>query len=325
MESASAEQPPAQTSSNAKPPPRKSQNPIACTLCRRRKIKCDRDFPCGSCQRAGAQCIPSLRQRIPRGRGGGRKANNTDGALLERIAKLEGLVKDIEAQEKPHDEMKGIDYVEQKPGITSQETSTDGLNRYMGSSFWATLSQEISGLKDVLEESSDDVEGDEDQSPESETLVPRRSISGFMFSPASSSDEPIYPTQHQSYIFCDVFLANVDSVIKILHAPSVRKYLQEGSPDLACSPGSNGLEALRFSIYYAATMSMSDEECKLRIGEERAPLLERYRTATEYALADADFVNTTELSTLQALVLYLVTSLPIEPAIANQVACTSLS
>jgi hypothetical protein len=44
----------------------------------------------------------------------------------------------------------------------------------------------------------------------------------------------------------------------------------------------------------------------MQIGEERSALLTRYRASVEVALAKADFLNTVELSTLQALAIFLV-------------------
>src|SRR5438046_1752551 len=66
----------------------------SCTLCRRRKIKCDRSDPCAPCVRAGAVCITPAPSRAPRGRKGGRR--KYDGELLDRIAKLESLVERFE-------------------------------------------------------------------------------------------------------------------------------------------------------------------------------------------------------------------------------------
>lgn len=66
----------------------------SCHLCRKRKIKCDRADPCSNCTRAGATCVSAAPSRAPRGRQGGRR--KVDSELLQRIAKLEGLVKDIE-------------------------------------------------------------------------------------------------------------------------------------------------------------------------------------------------------------------------------------
>ena len=293
------------------------RNP-SCTLCRRRKIKCDRIFPCSGCVRAGVECVPVIRSKLPRGRRGGREPR-ANGVLLERIIKLESLVKNIEAQDErllekdQANRANDFDDPRREGEYTTVpgKPSTEPLNKYLGTPFWVTLSQEISGLREVLDNSSndeDDVEDDHDSAPNSSAQWEQQhtSHSGFLISSNPSIPIIVRPTRHQMYIFCDSYLANVDPVFKVLHAPSLRKHLQEGSTELDCSPGPGGLDALRFSIYYAATISMSDGECRHRIGEDRHLLLARYRAATELALAQADFVNTVELSTLQALAIYLV-------------------
>jgi Fungal Zn(2)-Cys(6) binuclear cluster domain len=71
------------------------RNPTSCNLCRRRKIKCDRADPCSHCVRSKAECVSSVPSRAPRGRQGGRR--KLDGELLDRIAKLENLVRHFEA------------------------------------------------------------------------------------------------------------------------------------------------------------------------------------------------------------------------------------
>ena len=69
--------------------------PLSCQQCRRRKIKCDRGNPCSFCVRIDVQCIPHTPSHAPRGRQGGRPKNNEE--LLQRIAKLENLVQEIES------------------------------------------------------------------------------------------------------------------------------------------------------------------------------------------------------------------------------------
>ena len=291
----------------------------SCTLCRRRKIKCDRSLPCGNCQRTGAECVPYTPSRAPRGRQGGRKRKRDDGELLERLAKLEGMVKDIEGQEIATSFQQDKTVSDQipsfKPLNADEPTSVPvrGMDKYMASSFWVNLTEEIKGLKDVLGGSSnDDEDNDDGRTPVSGSSISGRqhtlssNHSGFVLSHVALSENSVDPTQHQVYTLCDVYLANVDPVFKLLHGPSLRKYLQENATELDGSPGPGGLEALRFAIYYVAITSLADGECKHRIGEDKGILLIRYRAATESALAKADFINTVEISTLQALAIYLV-------------------
>lgn len=258
---------------------------------------------------------------------------------MQRIAKLEGLVKNVEG----NSEGQGMTPERMDPspilGVredTSQMAIPDmhgpskasssgagsgngsrtpglGLGRYLGTSFWVTLSEEINGLKDVLNSSSDEDDEVEDRQTPPSSLsslggqhLQQANDSGFVISPTSSVECPANPTPHQLYALCDIYLNNVDPIFKVLHAPSLRRYLQEGATILDCSPGFRGLGALRFAICYAATVSMTDGECRSRIGEERAVLMAKYRAGTEIALANADLVNTVEMSTLQAMTIYLV-------------------
>ncbi len=311
------------------------QPTASCTVCRRRKVRCDRGVPCGNCKRAGEDCVPTIPSHAPRGRQGGRK-RRTDGELLERITKLEGLLRKIEGNP---DEDKvtsmhptatpAVDLREGSPqavvldgqsrgacNISTNHTSQNpesGLDRYLGTSFWLTLSEEIGGLKDILNGSSDqEDEAEDEQTPPSSLSSPgtqqlnEANHSCFIFSPRSLVENPCDPTPHQLYSFCEIYLNNVDPVFKILHAPSLRRYLQEGAKELDCSPGARGLEALKFAICFAATTSMTDGECRNRIGEDRLVLMATYRAGTELALARADLVNTVEMSTLQAMTIYLV-------------------
>ncbi|MCJ1400147.1 hypothetical protein MMC11_003351 [Xylographa trunciseda] len=289
-----------------------------------------------NCARYGVECVPSIPSQAPRGRKGGRK-RRTDNELLERIAKLEGLVKNVEGNLDEHgmaprrtnyassvgieEELSqtvipdGQDRSEGSSNGTTgyqSQNSVAGLNRYLATSFWTTLAEEIKGLKDVLNCSSDE----EDEGEDKQTIAPRLSSlerqhiqqandSGFVVSSFTPVENSGNPTPHQLYTFCEIYLTNVDPVFKILHAPSLRRYLQEGAAKLDCSPGSRGLEALKFAVCYAAIVSMTDEECRNRIGEDRAVLITKYRAGVELGLAKADFVNTVEMSTLQALTIYL--------------------
>lgn len=293
----------------------------SCTLCRGRKVKCDRKFPCGSCIRAGVECVPVARSILPRGRQGGRKTKS-EGVLLERIVKLERLVKNFETQgglPSAADNFRWSNEVHSSQWSGRELTAatpptSEALKRYVGSSFWVSLTEEISELKGVLDDSSheEDADIDDDNTPNifEASQQPQKNHSGFIFPTKLSTDGLIQPTSHQIYILCEVYLANVDPVFKVLHAPSLRKYLQEGSEELECSPGRRGLESLKWAIYFSATLSLSDGECQHRLGAPKNSLLSIYRLSTENALAEADFINTVEMSTLQALSIYLVREFP---------------
>jgi hypothetical protein len=76
--------------------PRRNRIQLSCINCRQKKVKCDRADPCSRCVRLGVICVSSTPSGAPRGRNGGRRKVNHE--LLDRIAKLENLVRGIEGR-----------------------------------------------------------------------------------------------------------------------------------------------------------------------------------------------------------------------------------
>lgn len=70
---------------------------------------------------------------------------------------------------------------------------------------------------------------------------------------------------------------------------------------------SRSTEAQLFAIYTAAVTSTDEETCLRLLGESRTALLSRFSRATKQALNNAEFLRSTNICTLQALTLYLVT------------------
>ena len=165
-------------------------------------------------------------------------------------------------------------------------------------------------MREVLGQPSDDEDDESQQTPNSNLPGPDHGQSSFaIYSPEflpSMESALEHPTRSQIHSLYASFITNVDPLIKLLHGPSLRRYLIEGAENLDCSPGPTGWDALKFAIYYSTTTSLTPEECLERLREEKTVLLPRFRSGTEFALAKADFVNTEEVSALQALVLYLV-------------------
>ena len=67
---------------------------LSCDFCRQRKTKCDKvEGGCSNCKRAGIKCNMPTRQRLPRGRNGGR--TKVDAELKARVGRLESLVRSL--------------------------------------------------------------------------------------------------------------------------------------------------------------------------------------------------------------------------------------
>ena len=113
---------------------------LSCKLCQRRKVGCDKGDPCATCRRAGVKCEYSIRQRLPRGRSGGRKKADTE--LKERIGRLEAIITSLGPVTGARENMPA-----QAPSEThsrpAEATSDRDMTRYLGSSFWESLSSEV--------------------------------------------------------------------------------------------------------------------------------------------------------------------------------------
>ncbi|KAF4637676.1 hypothetical protein G7Y89_g399 [Cudoniella acicularis] len=98
-------------------------------------------------------------------------------------------------------------------------------------------------------------------------------------------------------------IESVEPICKVLHIPSTFKMVEMASqqPSMA----SKADECLLFAIYHFAVFSMMEEECTKKFGQSRAMLMQRYHFATRQALVNASFLKTTEISIMQALVLFL--------------------
>lgn len=160
-------------------------NPRSCVTCRRRKVKCDKKHPCTNCTKARIECIFPAPGRAPR-----KARKPPDAELLDRLRKLEGMVKTlggaaadddkaqtdevettVDAQEensypRVNNEVKepvarGENECSKYARYLPPEDKTvagletrfgrlvvdEGRSRYINSSFWASLSNEVMSEK----------------------------------------------------------------------------------------------------------------------------------------------------------------------------------
>ncbi|KAI0151664.1 hypothetical protein GGR57DRAFT_179136 [Xylariaceae sp. FL1272] len=309
--------------------------PLSCTQCRARKLKCDKDSPCHNCVRSGSECIFPARKRVQRPR----KTKNAE--LLQRLNRLESIVgkvglsglEEADSQSKdasaspPEDaapklhpavesaveDSAGQDATYDFKGASKSKTTDAAASKYMSGDFWSRLCDEVGGLKQALEHSTDsEDEGEQPvQEPSPESAGGRSSTSmsspGMIFgSPQSIGQQTnSHPSPHHIRYLVATYFRNVDMHLKILHRPTISDALYELAdyPNTA-SDLSPEQESLFFAIYYSAIASLSPIECNLNLGRSRADLAADYQAGIERALARADYLNNTSLETLQALTLY---------------------
>ena len=160
-----------------------------------------------------------------------------------------------------------------------------------------------------LNATSEEEDEEDDMNQASATTSPP-SQSEFLFNSTSSSTDT--PSQHPSAehitLLFNLYFTNVDPIYKILHKPTLELFVEDALKDLGNIPGGRPMEALMFAIYFASISSLSKELCVALFREERTVLWARSRQNVERALVKADLLNSTELPTLQAFVIFLVCS-----------------
>ncbi|CAK7234562.1 hypothetical protein SBRCBS47491_008989 [Sporothrix bragantina] len=291
---------------------------LSCELCRSRKIKCDKLQPCTACASAGAQCVPVYRLRLPRGRHVTQTQSqikkppphtkNGDNDLRRRIRRLEALVNTA------------------SPGAVSSPNVATPIHLLAASDkqqagmqhpehFWANLTEEINGLADIVGSSPEEAEDDAAQTSAEAAAILSHSganvrILGLAASPFSmpgSSPSEVFVLYDRPLVaqLCQVYLDQVDPIVKILHRPSLSQHLIEDKAYLGYPPGHTSVAALDSAVLYSAVASMTDSQCAHRLGRDRVLLLGDTRRACEATLECAGLLTTRDIAVLQALVLYL--------------------
>ncbi|GLB02353.1 hypothetical protein AtubIFM57258_003698 [Aspergillus tubingensis] len=288
---------------------------LSCETCRQRKVKCDKLNPCTNCQRLGTRCVPVERARLPRGRSGRpatERPGDQDANLKDRVAKLETIIRELArggnqasarailAAAVDEGSQAGSSDGEHGDDDDSQPGSVRTPDTYLGSSFWASLLNE---LPDVHPSEQGGSKEDSRNAENSNLINYRRLFSMASGSDSTKSNSPAPSPAHQQ--LCCIFMQRVDLLCKILHRPSVKEFLVDGKPYLDYEPGHLAPTALAYSVYFAASCSLHDEESMRCFGIPKSSMVAKYQKEAEAALARADFITTNDLTVLQAYVLFL--------------------
>ncbi|RDH36309.1 hypothetical protein BDQ94DRAFT_185424 [Aspergillus welwitschiae] len=178
--------------------------------------------------------------------------------------------------------------------------------------FWADLVDEIHGLREVVESSlAGGQEGPIPSSDSAKSEPPNDDgiqVLGLGASNPSAALRSMSPL-HNPVVgrqLCEVYLQQVDPVIKILHRPSLNRWMVQGEPYLSYADGHPSVEALGSAVCYSAISSMTDNQCSVMFHANKADLLAEARVACETAIGRAGLLTTRDITVLQAFVLYLV-------------------
>ncbi|EAW20702.1 Zn(II)2Cys6 domain-containing transcription factor nscR [Aspergillus fischeri NRRL 181] len=118
---------------------------------------------------------------------------------------------------------------------------------------------------------------------------------------------PVLEDKEMTRQLCQIYLQQVDPIIKILHRPTVEKWMLHGERYLDYPERHVAVDALRSAICYAAAASLTDDQCSAIFQRSRSSgIVEDSRRACEAALERSGLLVSPSITGLQAFVLYLI-------------------
>ncbi|TPX11911.1 uncharacterized protein E0L32_007409 [Thyridium curvatum] len=309
---------------------------LSCELCRARKVKCDKLEPCSNCVSSGSRCVPVRRSRLPRGRHvrrpgpatskspeqtGDETASSEDKSLADRVHRLESLVEHMSAatfsvgqQGSQQHIPQGVDTpssLASGPPIPSsispscaEISSVAQTPAHRGDGSWTGVAMEISALRREVNGFAGATVSHSQQA-----YTPSRLDGGMLLLGLSSSeDAPASACNPEiSRTLCQIFLKQVDPIVKILHKPSLTRWMVHGQSYLNYPAGHPAVQALSAAVCYAAANSLTEGQCETSFKTARYPLVAQCKRQCEAALAAAGLLDTRDLTVVQAFVIYLAT------------------
>lgn len=120
----------------------------------------------------------------------------------------------------------------------------------------------------------------------------------------STNSEDLTPGPGQIVRLWQIYLDRCNPLTKIIHVPTVQPYVLDATSSTPNLPKS--VEALLFAIYTLAVVSMTKEESEEVLGMPKDKALARFSAGLRSCMIRLGFLKTHDLTTLQALVIYLV-------------------
>ncbi|KAF1973939.1 hypothetical protein BU23DRAFT_463415 [Bimuria novae-zelandiae CBS 107.79] len=300
----------------------KAQRVLACLLCQSRKVRCDRTFPCANCVKAGAKCIPAgtitkqRRKRFP------------ERELLDRLHRYESLLRQNKIDFEPlHpngdsersnpvtegiSSFQAIDIAEsvENPGAPDVEhpSSSKTIN------VWHAMNQRVYEEETDVEDDSNEYKverGIRQQSVRKALahLFEDDDDTRFNFGARPDIDPiTLHPTQVDIIRIWQIYLDNVNPVLKVTHTPTLQTRIIEAATNLAIV--TDTMQALMFGIYCVAMLTLSDEDCLYLFGSKCGDLLKQFQLGCRQALLRCGILRTNDRDCLTAFYLYLLSTKP---------------
>lgn len=125
---------------------------------------------------------------------------------------------------------------------------------------------------------------------------------GSLVTPVDISS--LHPEPAKIFRLWQVYLDNINPLLKVTHTPSLQSRIVEAVGNLR---GINPvLEALMFSIYCTAIMSLTENEVLASFNSSKEDLISSCQFGCQQALLNCGFLRRDDRDSLTALYLYLV-------------------
>ncbi|KAF1356449.1 hypothetical protein BDV97DRAFT_287483 [Delphinella strobiligena] len=274
----------------------KPQRVLAYMLCQQRKVKCDHKLPCANCIRSQTKCVPAT--NIAHGQ---RRRRFPERELLDRLRRYESLLQQNNISFEP----------------LHKETSTikkSSPNANGDCACARSRDNEKSNLYTGAEQSSSPLVDDSSDSASDDVSEPvleawhqlYQNNEPFLFGSRKTTVDlsTLHPQQVQISRLWQIYLDNVNPILKVTHTPTLQGLIIEAAGDMSSIEPT--LAALMFSIYCVSIMSLADRECRIMFGSTRESLLARYQSGCQQALLRCEVLRSTNCDCLTALYLYLI-------------------
>jgi hypothetical protein len=233
-------------------PPRYSVSRIqSCNQCRQRKAKCNRERPCGSCIKNKLDCKYFSTERPTLIESG--YSFNDEMAIPPGI-----IISDSRLQHQLNNR---------------QATTTSHTENHRGE-FLDTFANPSSGAIATYNRAENTVS--EASAVAAQNNCQNTQYPSILLGSTSIliTLSDLHPPVERIWLIWQIFTENIDPLFKLFHAASLQKKILDAVQNLyAVDPK---IECLIFSIYFAAVVSITPEECLEKLKEPKLTLLHRY-------------------------------------------------
>ncbi|OIW24600.1 hypothetical protein CONLIGDRAFT_100550 [Coniochaeta ligniaria NRRL 30616] len=281
----------------------------SCIRCHERKVRCNKDTPCIACVRSGFPCqypgperAKRVKSRSQKGversevtavnaetqrRGNYAKGQAATGSRTAPPPNGSAVIGQLSATRYTPSES------EQSSGFLLKEGSS---TRYVNEFTFSRVLEKEGELQSAI-----DTPQVNSGSGGSHSII---GFDGLISDPNLPSDiSSLFPTRWQATQLWQAYLNNVDGLVKILHVPTVQPtvFAAINNPKATTAD----MNALLFSIYFAAVTSLRWTEVQSILGQDRQTALSSYERGLELSLHAKCFLDSPTVLSLQALALYL--------------------